>query len=54
MSIDFIFLTKRKIKTVSQGEIEKITGLGYKKILKKSTLAFKEGGTQKTMNFDCS
>jgi hypothetical protein len=23
MSIDFIFLTKRKIKTVSQGEIEK-------------------------------
>jgi hypothetical protein len=31
MSIDFIFLTKRKIKTVSQGEIEKITGLGYKK-----------------------
>jgi hypothetical protein len=43
MSIDFIFLTKRKIKTVSQGEIEKITGLEYKKILQKSTLAFKGG-----------
>jgi hypothetical protein len=35
MSIDLIFLTKRKIKTVSQGEIEKITGWDSKKSCKK-------------------
>jgi len=47
MSIDFIFLNKRKIKTVSQGEIQKNPAKKY--------ISIQAGcGTQKTINFDGS
>jgi hypothetical protein len=43
MSIDFIFLTKRKIKTVSQGEIEKITKVRFKRIPAKRYISIQGG-----------